>query len=141
MAGSRGLEQLDVLVGEWAMTSKKYSEGDGRQKVERIEGGAYLRLQTSQEDKRFPASTQIIGADESSNECTCLYYDSRGVCRVYRMTVARGKWTVWRDAPGFNQRYIGKISPNGKTIEGNWEFSEDGTNWRVDFDLRYTRIS
>jgi hypothetical protein len=140
MAETRGLEQLDVLVGEWAMTSKKYSEGDGRQKVERIEGGAFLRLQTSQAENRFPASMQIIGADESSGECTCLYWDSRGISRVYRMTVAGGEWRVWREAPGFNQRYIGSISADGKTISGNWEFSEDGSTWGVDFDLTFTRV-
>jgi hypothetical protein len=129
-----------VLVGEWAMTSNKYAEDDGRQKVVRIEGGAFLRLQTSQEDNRFPASTQIIGGDESSDECTCLYWDSRGVSRVYRMTVSGGEWRMWRDAPGFNQWYIGKIGADGKTISGSWEFSEDGKTWGVDFDLTYTRI-
>ena len=141
MTRSRGLEQLDVLVGEWSMKSKKFSEGNGRQTVERIEGGAFLRLQTREEHERFPASTQLIGADESSDECTCVYHDSRGVSRVYRMTLIDGVWKMWRDAPGFNQRYIGKISADGRTISGSWEFSEDGKSWSVDFDLTYTKTS
>ncbi len=60
--------------------------------------------------------------------------------RVYRMSVANGVWKMWRDAPGFNQRFIGKISGDGKAIAGQWEMSPDGTNWEVDFDLTYTKV-
>jgi hypothetical protein len=56
------------------------------------------------------------------------------------MRVADGEWRAWREAPGFNQRYIGKISADGKTIAGQWEFSEDGKSWNVDFDLTYTKV-
>ena len=56
------------------------------------------------------------------------------------MTLEDGVWKVWRDAPGFNQRYIGKISGDGGTIAGQWEFSEDGKSWDVDFDLTYIKF-
>jgi len=46
---------------------------------------------------------------------------------------------MWREAPGFNQRYIGEIKEGGKTIEGRWEMWEDGQGWRVDFDLTYQK--
>jgi len=68
-----------------------------------------------------------------------LYFDSRGVHRVYGMTVADGVWKMWRGAPGFNQRYVGKISDDRKTIIGQWEMSEDGKQWHVDFDLSYRK--
>jgi hypothetical protein len=135
------MEQMQLLIGDWSMTSKKYSEGAGRQVVRPLDGGAFLRLETSQEDDLFPASIQLIGADESSDECTCLYWDSRGVSRVYRTTVSGGEWRMWRDAPEFNQRYIGKISADGNVISGGWETSEDGKSWKADFDLTYTRVS
>jgi hypothetical protein len=35
-------------------------------------------------------------------------------------------WKMWRDAPGFNQRYIGRISDDGKAITGQWEM----TRWQ-----------
>jgi hypothetical protein len=47
---------------------------------------------------------------------------------------------MWREAPKFNQRYIGKITDGGKTIEGKWEFSEDGNSWEIDFDLTYSKV-
>ena len=56
------------------------------------------------------------------------------------MSVRDGVWTIWRDAPGFNQRYIGKIMDGGNTIAGQWEISEDGKSWEVDFDLTYRKV-
>ena len=85
---SSGLDQLRLLAGEWITESKKYSEGRGRTKVAPTEGGKFLRI------------------------------ESRGVYRVYRMTVVGGVWKMWRQAPRFNQRYTGKISGDGKTIAG-----------------------
>jgi hypothetical protein len=134
------MEQLDVLVGDWTAVSKKYSEGRGHTRVAPTEDGKFLRIESRQEDQRFPHSTQIVGADDSRDDCTVLYYDSRGVHRVYHMTVTDGVWKMWREAPGFNQRYIGKIIDGGKTIAGQWEFSEDGKSWEVDFDLTYRKV-
>jgi hypothetical protein len=136
---TRGLEQFDQLVGEWVTGSKKYSEGRGRTTVAPAEGGKFLRIDSREEDDRFPQSTMLVGSDESGDECSVLYYDSRGVHRVYRMTIDADTWKMWREAPGFNQRFVGKLTDGGKTIAGQWEFSEDGTNWKVDFDLTYTK--
>ena len=59
---------------------------------------------------------------------------------MYQISVRDGVWTIWRDAPGFNQRYIGKIMDGGNTIAGQWEISEDGKSWEVDFDLTYRKV-
>ena len=136
---SRGVKPLDVLMGEWVTTSKTYPEGRGRTAVTLTEDGKFVRIDSSVEDDRFPHSTLLVGADDSRDECTVLYYDSRGVYRVYLMSVTGDEWRMWRDAPGFNQRYIGTIKDGGSTIEGQWEMSEDGTNWHVDFDLTYRK--
>src|SRR5204862_294216 len=74
------------------------------------------------------------------DECTVLYYDARDERRVYETRLAGGVWKMWREAPDFNQRFIGRISDDGKTIAGQWEMSRDGTNWEVDFDLTYTKV-
>ena len=137
---TRGLSQLDVLLGEWITTSKTYPEGRGRTTVTLAEGGKFVRIEASIDDERFPQSAQLIGADEAQDECISLYYDSRGVYRVYLTTIEAGVWTMWRDAPGFNQRYTGKISDDGRAIAGRWEFSEDGKQWKVDFDLNYEKV-
>jgi len=136
---SSGIEQLSPLLGDWVADSKAFSEGRGHTTVTLTEDGKLMRIHSVEEDQRFPESLMIVGADEASDECTVLYYDSRDVYRVYRMALAEGEWRIWRDAPGFNQRYIGKLSDDGRSITGRWEFSEDGKSWNVDFDLNYSK--
>ncbi len=133
------LDQLAVLIGEWSMESKKFA-GRGRTTVEEFEDGKFVRLRSSAEQGKFPTSTWIIGADDSTEECTCLYFDSRSVRRVYYMSVSNGVWRIWRDPSEFSQRFVGHITGDGRTINGQWEFSRDGTNWEVDFDLTYRKI-
>jgi hypothetical protein len=137
---TKNLSQLDALIGEWTTSSKTYPEGRGLTTVTLAEGGKFVRIEATIEDERFPQSTQIVGCDETGDECTALYYDSRGVYRIYLTTVRDREWKMWREAPGFSQRYTGKISEDGKTIAGQWEFSEDGHHWRVDFDLAYEKV-
>jgi hypothetical protein len=137
---TKGLQQLNPLLGEWTSSSKTYPEGRGRMTVAPTEDGKFIRINARTEDERFPVSTQIIGADESRDECTVLYHDSRGVYRVYQMMVVDGEWRMWRGAPKFNQRYTGKVAKDGRTITGQWEFSEDGESWKVDFDLNYEKV-
>lgn len=54
-----------------------------------------------------------------------LYADARGACRVSRMTLSDGVWKIWREAPGFFQRFTATVSGDGKTITGRWEGSRD----------------
>jgi len=55
------------------------------------------------------------------------------------MSLSDGLWKVWRDNPGFSQRYEGRVSPDRKTIVAHWEKSFDGVAWEHDFDITYTR--
>ena len=55
------------------------------------------------------------------------------------MAFEDGTWRLWRDAPGFSQRYAGTFSDDGRTIDGAWEICEDGATWRRDFGIVYTR--
>jgi hypothetical protein len=53
------------------------------------------------------------------------------------MTLEDGVWRIGRSAPGFNQRFEGRISVDGRTLEAHWEKSADGETWERDFDLTY----
>jgi hypothetical protein len=92
-----------------------------------------------------PDGIAIIGADPAS-EGNFLqhYFDSRGVARVYKMSVQDGVWKLWRDEPDFSpldfaQRFTGSFSADGTTIDGRWEICHDGKTWEHDFDLTYRR--
>lgn len=145
------LATLEPLVGEWEMEASADGRpmARGRTTFEWLEGGAFLVQHADvkptelapewREHAPFPV-TSIIGVDDSSEEFSMLYSDARDVFRIYRMTVAGRTWTVWRDHPGFRQRFIGEFSEDGRTISGRWEQSPDGSIWTIDFDMSYRRV-
>jgi hypothetical protein len=56
------------------------------------------------------------------------------------MSFGANVWKIWREAPGFSQRFSATLSDDGTLIMGTWEKSPDGTSWEHDFDLTYTRL-
>ena len=68
-----------------------------------------------------------------------LYCDSRGVSRIYAMSLSDRVWKVWREAPGFSQRFTGTFSADGRTIEGRSQLCEDGVHWNDDLQITYRR--
>jgi hypothetical protein len=144
------LARLDVLVGRWTVQPKVEGLGAAWTEIAWVEGGQYLRLFTDaepvpdtapqawRENNPLPA-TELVGLDDAGEEFAVLYADARGVHRVYRMTFADGVWRRWRDAPGFHQRFTGKLGADGDTIDARWERSADGADWALDFELTYRR--
>ena len=68
------------------------------------------------------------------------YFDSRGVQRIYQVVMGDGVWTMWRDAPGFSQRFTGRIGDGGDTIAGQWQLSKDGFHWADDLEITFRRV-
>lgn len=144
------LAALEPLVGEWEMEASVDGRAvaRGRTTFEWLEGAAFLVQRAEvdptelalewREHAPFPVLS-IIGVDDSSGEFSMLYSDARDVFRIYRMSVAGRAWRVWRDDPGFLQRFIGEFSDDRRTISGRWEQSQDGSSWTRDFDMTYRR--
>jgi hypothetical protein len=57
------------------------------------------------------------------------------------MSLNKSIWKIWRNSPGFSQRFEGKFSEDGKTITAHWENSSDSSTWEHDFNLTYTKLS
>jgi hypothetical protein len=148
------LGRLDALVGEWELHAVFQGQpfgGRGRTTFAWQEGGAFLFQHADVEpapdtpaelvaNLPFPVVT-IIGLDDSTERFTLLYADARDVFRVYEMSLSDGVWKLWRDAPGFFQRFTGTFSDDGRTITGLWELSPDGTNFEPDIEMTYTKVS
>lgn len=145
------LRRLDALVGEWEIQASLGEQPLGRARTtfEWLEGASLIQHAEEEpasssappewmENSPMPVTT-IIGLDNSSETFTQLYADARGVYRVYQMSLDGGVWKLWRDAPGFSQRFKGTFSDDGNTITGYWEYSSDGSTWEHDFDLTYTK--
>jgi hypothetical protein len=150
-AGRPGsLDRLDVLTGEWEMQaafdagyfgpgSPAVTRGGGRTTFEWLEGRFYLIQRFVVEEPAAPSGIAIIGPGRDPEAFEQHYYDSRGVARVYQMSLDGGVWKLWREAPGFWQRYTGVLSDDGNRITGAWEGSPDGREWKHDFGLTYVK--
>lgn len=145
------LRRLDGLLGEWETEASFEAgffgpgspavSGRGRTTFEWFDGGFFLIQRATAEDPGAPSGIMIIGLDTEPGTFEQHYFDSRGVARVYQMSLDGTTWKLWRAAPGFHQRYTGVFSEGGNRITGAWEKSEDGSNWSHDFELRYTKRS
>jgi hypothetical protein len=141
------LDQLSSLIGDWDIEITSMSFRSDPSAVERghttfawLEGGAFLVQHSEIAASDFPRSVAVMGADDEAATYRMLYYDSRGVSRIYRMTFSGEIWTIWRDSPGFSQRFHGTFSEDGNIISARWEKSTDSSNWEHDFALTYTRV-
>jgi hypothetical protein len=144
------LDHLDLLVGQWDMEaafeagyfspgSPPFTGRGGQTTFEWLQGRFFLTQRFVNEHPAAPSGIAIIGAASEPDTFTQHYYDSRGVARIYQMTLTGNLWQLWREAPGFWQRYNGEISADGATITGAWEGSRDGQEWKHDFGLTYIR--
>ncbi len=141
------LKSLEILVGDWDM---ELSNGaflprpsdivKGSMSFEWMEDGAYLVMRIGDKASNAPWAIWLISRDESVPDYQVLYYDNRSVSRVYGMSFSDGVWKLWRNSPGFSQRYEGKISANGNVVTAHWDKSTDGSHWEHDFDVKYTRV-
>ena len=142
------LKDLDAFVGEWnvagAMTLDEPMEISGWTGFEWLVGGGFLVQRSTTEREEFPNTLAVIGPADDGEGYVMHYFDSRGVSRIYTMSLDGRSWTLERAPSGprsdFWQRWIGEFSEDGNTIQGRWETSDDGSAWELDFHLTYTRI-
>jgi hypothetical protein len=144
------LQRLEPLVGRWTMEARipgvEPSGPFGLCTFEWAVGGQFLLQQTEFSVPGPPEGVMIIGPDPEGENFTQHYFDSRGVARLYAMTLDEDAWTLQRDVSDFSpllfrQRFIGRFSKGGASIEGRWERSDDGAQWEHDFELIYVRAN
>jgi hypothetical protein len=146
------MKAFEPLIGRWHGEGEIPNEPPMRisaeATIERM--GEFIVMRTEGEPAEMPSSLSIIGGASEGEPQPMHYFDSRGVKRLFLMTLEGSTWTIWRapgedwngpDGPGFNQRFIGELSPDGMTIEGRWERGLDdaGDQWEIDFPITYVR--
>jgi hypothetical protein len=129
--GAEALARLDVLVGEWSVEAQFPALANGKAVMARSRFQWALNRQfllqcTEVPLPEAPDSLSIISVDQTSGEYTQHYYDSRGVMRLYAMSLADGVWTLTRESAdftplNFRQRFVGRFGADGNTISGAWE--------------------
>ena len=152
---SAALARLGVFAGEWVVEARFPGQpppsnvtDEGAQVRSRFEwalDGQFLLQRTEVRVPGAPDSLTIVSVDPETGAYTQHYYDSRGVVRLYAMSLADGVWTLTRESPDFSpldfrQRFTGTFSRDGNTISGAWEKCFDGADWEHDFALTYRRV-
>ena len=134
------LAPFDRLVGTWA-TEATHPKFDGvvagRITFEWLEGGRFLIQRSSNEHELFPDAITVIGAPEDGDGLVQEYFDSRGVRRTYRVELDDGVLRMWRDHPGFDQRFAATLGDDG--FEGQWQLAESPGEWVDDLHVVYRR--
>jgi hypothetical protein len=134
------LEPFDALVGTWD-TEASHPKLDaivrGRVTLEWLEGGKFLVQRSRTDHDLFPDAISVVGAPETGEGLVMEYFDSRGVRRTYGIALEDGVLRIWRDAPGFAQRFEATLGP--ESFVGQWQLAETPGDWKDDLKVTYHR--
>jgi hypothetical protein len=134
------LEPFDALIGAWA-TEATHPTVDavvpGSTTFEWLEGGHFLVMRSRNEHDFFPDAISVIGAPEADGGLVLEYFDSRGVRRTYRVSLEEGVLRIWRDHPGFSQRFSATLGRDA--FAGLWQLARKQDEWEDDLRVTYRR--
>jgi hypothetical protein len=152
------LKPLERLLGTWATEATHPAFPGlivhGTASVEWLEGERFLIHRARTDHPDFPDSISILGVTERDRvdgalgsepaasakpQLSMHYYDSRGVFRIYGASIDTESWRLWREAPGFSQRFAGTFTQASGTIAGLWQLCQDGVQWEDDLAITYRR--
>jgi hypothetical protein len=134
------LDPFDALAGTWA-TEATHPAFErivpGSITFEWLEGGHFMVMRSRAEHEQFPDGISVIGAPEAGDGLVMEYFDSRGVRRTYGISLQDGVLRIWRDHPGFEQRFSAAIGHD--SFEGQWQLAESPGEWKDDLRMTYRR--
>jgi hypothetical protein len=135
------LEFLRALTGTWTTEGSHPllpgADIRGNATFDWLDGGRFLICRSHYDHPDIPDAIAVTGVID--DHLSMQYFDSRGVHRVYSVSMAPETWSFWRDGPDFAQRFTGTFSENGDTITGHGQLSRNGTTWEEDLALTYRR--
>jgi len=134
------LEPFAALIGAWdtAATHPGFEAVvPGITTFEWLEGRQFVLQRSHNDDAAFPDALSVIGAPEAGGGLVAEYFDSRGVRRTYGVALQDGVLRLWREQPGFDQRFAARLGPDA--FDGLWETAETQGAWRDDLAVAYRR--
>lgn len=114
---NKALAALEPLIGKWEYTmyncwflESMDATVKGFTTIERLDD-AFLVIRSSSADKK-PSDTWIIGYSDPQEKYQMLYYDQRGVARIFNTTFNDNKLVFLREDKDFYQRMTLEIKAN-----------------------------
>jgi hypothetical protein len=144
---NRDVGALEPLIGEWAVEMELPGAGPmrGTTSFAWLFGRSFVVQEASAEHPDAPRGHMILAPDPARpGGFLQHYFDSRGVVRLYAMTFDGHTWTLERSRPDFSplefqQRWTATLDADGDVISGQWERTDGGGAWLLDFRLTYRR--
>lgn len=146
-------DPLHLLVGEWDLEATHPMVPGvvvrGKATFEWIDGDGFLLMRSSNDHPDFPNSASIIGRaavdrggepQDDDEALRLFYFDSRGVHRVYELSLTREAWEWRRDSPELSQRFRATFEEDGDVLAGQGRMSRDGETWEDDIAMTYRRV-
>jgi hypothetical protein len=133
------------LVGAWTTEATHPALPgtivSGTADVQWLEGERFLIFRAHNDHPDFPDSISILGETDGLK---WHYFDSRGVHRIYELSMTDDSWEISREVPAsdaeaFSQRLVLTFEDNGNTMEGRSAISYDNETWRDDLQITYRR--
>jgi len=134
------LAPLEALIGTWdTVATHPAFDGvvQGSTTFAWLEGGRFLVIRSRAEHELFPDAIWVVGPPEAGEGLIAEYFDSRGVRRTYSVSVEGAVLRMWRDAPGFDQRFAATLG--GEAFVGMWQLAETPGQWKDDLRVEYRR--
>jgi hypothetical protein len=133
------------LVGRWTTEATHPAIPgtviSGSSQVEWLDGERFVIYRTHYDHPDFPDAISIIGDTEGLR---MHYFDTRGVYRLFELTVAADGWAISMGLcgdPPFAQRMTYTFDEADQTMLGNGQLSYDDVTWDDDLDITYRRAS
>lgn len=121
----------------------------GSSEIDWLDGERFLIYRSRYDHPDIPDSISIIG---DTGGLQMHYFDTRGVYRIYAVTVTGDGWETAMDrtAPAgsfasadgpFSQRMTYTFENDDKTMSGKGKLSHDNVSWEDDLEITYRRKS
>ncbi|MBX4186812.1 MAG: hypothetical protein KW802_00950 [Candidatus Doudnabacteria bacterium] len=142
---NKTLDKYKKLLGTWELTgSHRLMPGiklSGICIIYWLQEGGLVTMKTIMNQKEIPELFAVFGHDDKNDpeKDTMLYFDERGVSRIFEVYLNDQEWRYWRNAPHFSQRFTGTFQDGGNTIVGLSELCEDDITWKRDLELIFVR--
>lgn len=141
---NKALAALEPLIGQWEYTmynawflESMDTQVKGFTTIERLHDGPVV-IKDSNADKK-PDGLMIISYSDPQEKYEMLYYDQRGVARIFNVDFDGKKMVFWREDKDFHQRMTMTIADEG--LHTVAEASDDqGKTWRKDLEMSYKRL-
>ena len=143
MTAHSGFQGWERLVGTWSIEARHPllpgEEIRGLTVFEWLEDQLFLVQRTHYDHPEIPDAVMVTGIVDG--EPAMHYFDPRGVHRTFAVSLTVDGWRYWNDDPSFAQRFTGTFGPDGSTLTGRAERSDDqGATWELDIEITYQRL-